>query len=73
MPDPHSGKTVKEILRDKKARIRRAPLDPGSPDWDEILGLTWEEIEERADRNKPGFRTIKKLLIQKRFNKKNES
>ena len=69
MPNQHAGKTVEEVLRDKQARIRRAPLDPGSPDWDEILDLTWEDIEERADRNKPGFRTIKKLLNQKRFNK----
>jgi hypothetical protein len=69
MAHQHAGKTVEELLRTKQGRIRRAPLDPGSPDWDEILDLAWEDIEERADRNEPGFRTIKKLLNQKRFNK----
>ena len=64
-----AGLSVAEILRGKQARIRRAPLDGGSPAWDEILELTWEEIERRADRNEPGYRTLKKLLSQKRFDK----
>jgi hypothetical protein len=37
----HAGKTVAEILTEKKASIRDAALPPGSPSWDEILDLTW--------------------------------
>jgi hypothetical protein len=65
----NAGKTVAEILKGKKARIKNASLEEGSPSWDEIMHLTWEEIEERAQRAEPGFRTFSKLLKQKRFNK----
>jgi hypothetical protein len=65
----NAGKTVAEILKDKRASIKNAPLESGSPSWDEILDLTWEEIEDRADRDDPGFRTFKKLLQGKRFDK----
>ena len=63
-----AGKT-EEILKGKKGSIKTAPLDEGSPSWDEILNWTWEEIEEGARQGKPGFRTIQKLLKRKRFNK----
>ena len=64
-----AGKTVAEILQKKKGRIENAPLDAGSPGWDDILELTWEEVEERAQQNEPGFRTFHKLLTRKRFDK----
>jgi len=48
----NTGKTVAEILRNKKARIKHAPLEPGSPSWDDILPLTWEEVEEKARQRK---------------------
>jgi hypothetical protein len=44
----NAGKTVAVILQGKKARIRNAALDPGSPSWDDILHLTWEEVEAKA-------------------------
>jgi hypothetical protein len=66
----NAGKTVAEILRGKKGRVRRAALDPGSPDWDDILHLTWEEIEDKAKKDQPGFRAIHKLLAQRKYNKK---
>ncbi len=65
----NAGKTVKAILKGKQARIKHAALDPGSPSWDDILELTWEEVETKARQNEPGFRTIHKLLKQRRFNK----
>ena len=37
----NAGQTVREILGRKKASIRQAPLDPGSPSWDDILDLTY--------------------------------
>ncbi|MGH7172684.1 MAG: hypothetical protein ACRELG_20580, partial [Gemmataceae bacterium] len=58
----YTGKTVAEILKEKKARIKKAPLDPGSPSWDDIRQLTWEEIDRRAKQRKPGYKTIRKLL-----------
>jgi len=65
----YGGKTVAEILKTKKARIMKAPLDPGSPSWDDIMHLTWEEIEERHRRREPSFKTFHKLLKEKRFDK----
>ena len=63
------GKTVREILGAKKASIRDAPLPPGSPPWDDVLDLTWEELTERAKRRVPGYKTIKKLLGAKEYDK----
>ncbi len=68
MANPNVGKTVEEILRGKLGSIKDAPLEPGSPSWDDLLHLTWEEVE-RARRDEPGFRTIQKLLKRRRFNK----
>lgn len=64
-----SGMTVDEILKHKKASIRTAALDPGSPNWDDILHLTWEEIQSRAKRNRPGYKTFKKLLGSREYNR----
>ena len=67
--DANTGKTVAEILKDKRASIKQAPLDRGSPSWNDILHLTWEEVVERAEQREPGFRTFRKLLRDGRFNK----
>ena len=64
-----AGKTVEEILKRKLGRIKNAPLDEGSPSWDDILQLTWEEVEERVQQNEPGFRTFRKLLTRQRYEK----
>jgi hypothetical protein len=65
----NAGQTVAEILQDRKASIKQAALDPGSPSWDEIMDLTWEEIQARAKRRVAGYKTIKKLLSAKEYNK----
>ena len=65
----YSGMKVRDILKLKKGSIRNAPLEPGSPSWDDILDMTWEEIEAAAKADKPGFRTIKKLLTDGRFDR----
>jgi hypothetical protein len=65
----NSGKTVREILKGKQGGIKTAPLDPGSPSWDEILDLSWEEIVDRAKRRVPGYKTLKKLLSDKEYDK----
>jgi len=65
----NAGKTVREILRLKRARIKNAPLEAGSPSWDDILDLTWEELVARKQRGEPGFKTFHKLLKQKEYDK----
>ncbi len=67
MRDP--GITVREILRTKRSGIRRAPLPEGSPSWDDIQDWTWQEIEDAAQSGRVGFRTIRKLLTDSRFDK----
>ncbi len=61
--------TVAEILAKKKASVRDASLEPGSPSWDDIMDLIWEEVVERAKRRRSGYKTIKKLLGSKEYNK----
>jgi hypothetical protein len=65
----NAGKTVAEILKGKQGRIKNVRLEAGSPSWDEIMHLTWEEIEEKMRQREPGFQTFHKLLKAKRFNK----
>ena len=67
--DRFTGLTVREILQHKKASITRAPLPAGSPGWDSILDMTWEEIVAAAQSGQIGFRTIRKLLADTRFDK----
>jgi hypothetical protein len=69
MAHKNADKTVAEILVGKKASVRNAPLEGGSPSWGEIEGMMWEEVVEKAEADAPGFRTIKKLLGDKRFDK----
>jgi len=65
----NAGKTVGEILKDKKAGIKTAELEEGSPSWDDILNLTWEDIVKAAKKREPGFKTFKKLLSQGEYDK----
>ena len=71
MPQPHrfAGMRVPEILQHKKASVRQSPLESGSPSWNEIEELTWEEIESGARAELPGYKTIRKLLSDKRFDR----
>jgi hypothetical protein len=63
------GKTVAEILRSKKASVKKAPLPEGSPSWESILEFTWEEVQKKAKRRVRGFKTIRKLLSDPEYNK----
>jgi hypothetical protein len=65
----YAGKTVAEILIGKKASIKDAPLERGSPSWSEIMKATWEDIEVRAKAGEPGYKTIKKLLGSREYDK----
>ena len=65
----YAGMTVADILKLKRGSIKNAPLDPGSPSWDDVRHLTWEEVWEAARRNRRGFRTIKKLLRNGEYDK----
>ena len=69
MAHKFSGMTVREILRGKKASVRDAALPAGSPGWDEFLVMTWEEVDEGARLNRPGFKTVRKLLRDQRFDR----
>ena len=64
-----SGLTVADILEKKKGSIKQAKLPRGSPGWDEFSQMTWEEIEAGAKANKSGFKMVRKLLTDKRFDK----
>ncbi len=65
----NTGKTVREILRGKQGRIKQAPLGPGSPSWNDIMDLTWEELVRRARSRVPGYGTFKKLLSSGEYDK----
>jgi len=69
MASQHAGKTVAEILAGKRGGIQYAPLDPGSPSWDDIRHLTWEEIDRRAKQREIGYQTIRKLLSSPEYDK----
>jgi len=58
-----------DILKLKKGSIKQAQLPEGAPTWDELRDLTWEQIEANAENNVSGFRTIRKLLSDKRFDR----
>ena len=53
----------------KKASIKQARLPQGSPDWDAFSQMTWEQVEDGARANRPGCKVVRKLLIDKRFDK----
>lgn len=60
---------VREILKRKRASIKKAPLEPGAPTWDEIERMTWGQILDGDKQGKPGFRMIKKLLQKKEYDR----
>jgi hypothetical protein len=67
---PHEPEqTVREILTRKKASIKDQPLPKGSPSWDDILDDTWTDIVENAKDRMPGYKTIKKLLGSKEYDR----
>lgn len=69
MASRFDGLTVTEILRFKLASIKKAPLPPGSPSWESIGSVKWEELESGAQQNRPGFKVFKKLLKETRFDR----
>jgi hypothetical protein len=68
-PQPPPSPKVSEVLRGKKGSIQRAPLDSGSPSWNDIRDMTMAEVRAAANANVPGFKTMYKLLNDRRFNK----
>ncbi len=69
MPPNDENETVREILTRKKGSVRHAPLDPGSPSWDDIMDETWAEIKRKATRRVPGYKTFRKLLSDSEYDK----
>ena len=69
MAHKFAGMRVAEILRGKKRSIASAPLPSGSPAWHEFEAMTWEQIDEGARQNLPGYKTVRKLLTDQRFNR----
>jgi hypothetical protein len=65
----NAGKTVREILVGKKGSVKDARLVPGSPNWDELMDVPWEEIVRRAKARVRGYKTIKKLLTDTEYDK----
>ena len=69
MPPDFSGMTVREILKRKKGQIKQARLVPGSPSWDALQSMTWEQVLDSAKRNIVGYKTILKLLSSTEYDK----
>jgi hypothetical protein len=67
--DRFAGLSVRQILGLKKASVRNARLPAGTPSWDEIADMTWEEIDSAARASRTGFKTIRKLLSDSRFDR----
>jgi hypothetical protein len=64
-----SWQRVSEIIERKKGGIKQAKLPEGSPSWEEFSQMTWEQIQNGARDNRPGFKVVRKLLTDKRFNR----
>jgi hypothetical protein len=60
---------VSDVLKGKKGSIKQAPLPPGSPSWEDLLDKKMSDIETGANENRPGYKEIRKLLRDKRFDK----
>ena len=68
-PGEEEDPTVGVVLVDKKGTILRAPLPKGSPSWEDVRGTRMSEVRRRAAANEPGYRTIAKLLTDRRFDR----
>ncbi|HUK72576.1 MAG TPA: hypothetical protein VLW50_28055 [Streptosporangiaceae bacterium] len=66
--DP-AGTKVSDILKSRKGSIKQAPLPPGSPSWNEIQDMTLSDVQAGANAKLPGYKTILKLLRDRRFAK----
>jgi hypothetical protein len=53
----------------RRASIKQARLPQGTPDWDTFSQMTWEQVEDVARANRPGFKVVRKPLTAKRFDK----
>lgn len=60
---------MSEILKLKKASIKQAPLPEGALSWDDFCEMFWEDIEAGIAANQPGFKVVRKLLSDRRFDK----
>ena len=60
---------MSDILKGKKGSIKQAQLPEESQSWEEFSEMTWEQIEKGAEENIPGFKVVRKLLSDKRFDK----
>jgi hypothetical protein len=60
---------VGEVLRRKKASVRDAPLPGGSRSWDDLWDERLSEVDWKARRNVLGYKTIRKILSDRRFDK----
>ena len=63
------SETGSDILKRKKASIKFAPLPPGAPSWGQIEKEKWRDIQRKAKKGVTGYKTIRKLLTDKRFDK----
>ncbi len=66
---PIESDQVSDILKGKKGSIKQAQLPEESPSWEEFSEMTWEQIEKGAEEKIPGFKVVRKLLSDKRFDK----
>lgn len=66
---PNQGPTVGDVLKGKKGSIKNAPLPPGSPGWNDITGMPIGQVQQNAQNNVPGYKTIWKLLNKGEYNK----
>ncbi len=61
---------VRDILKGKLGRIKKAPLPRGSPNWNDLERETLGDVERKAAENVTGYKTVLKLLGDGRFDKK---
>lgn len=69
MAHKFAGMRVSVILLLKLGSVRTAPLPAGSPAWADLEAMTWEQVADGARRDLPGFKTVRKLLTDQRFDR----
>ena len=62
-------RTVADVLKNRLGSIQRAPLPRGTQPLSEIGDMTMAQVQAEAQAGTPGFKTIWKLLNDKRFQK----